>query len=187
MNTTSAQLQYMEQRKTPAVAILLSLIISGAGQIYNGEAGKGIAMIIGYILCWAASSLIFPILLLIVLWIYGMVDANTKAKEFNDSLKLRLDNEEASARDAEEKQEHIKATTISSGEFVGQIEKYFRLFQSSLLSEAEFEAKKKEIITVLMAKKLAEAPEDFLTAVIPLIQKKALTEQEIAQVKAAVL
>ncbi len=187
MNVTSSQIQYMEQRKTPAVAILLSFIISGAGQIYNGEVGKGVGMIIAYIFCWAASALVFPILILIALWIWGMVDANTKAKEFNDALKRNLDNEDASSREATAQQEHIKATTITSQEFVSQIDKYFKLFQSSLLSETEFTAKKKEIITILTAKKLSEAPEDFLTAVIPLIQKKALTEQEISQVKAAVL
>lgn len=187
MNATSAQIQYMEQRKTPAIAILLSFIISGAGQIYNGEVGKGIGMIIAYIFCWAASALAFPVLILIVLWIYGMVDANTKAKEFNDDLKQQLDNEDATAREAIEQQERLRATTISSQEFVGQVEKYFKLFQNSLLSETEFDAKKKEIITVLTAKKLSEAPEDFLTGMIPLIQKKALTEQEIAQVKAVVL
>lgn len=186
MNVTSAQMQYMEQRKTPAVAILLSFIISGAGQIYNGEAGKGVGMIIAYIFCWAASALVFPILILIALWIWGMVDANTKAKEFNDALKQRMDNEEASTRETVAQQAQFKATTISSQEFVTQIDKYFRLFKSSLLSETEFEAKKKEAITILTAKKLLEAPEDFLTAVIPLIQKKALSEHEIAQVKAAV-
>lgn len=187
MNATTGQMQFMEQRKTPAVAILLSFIVSGAGQIYNGEVGKGIGMIVAYIICWAASALVLPIFILIALWIWGMVDANTKAKEFNDALKLRLENEDASQREAVEQQERIKATIITSHEFVTQIEKFFKLCQSGLLSEAEFEAKKKEVITILTAKKLSEAPEDFLTSIIPLIQKKALNEQEIAQVKAAVL
>ncbi len=187
MNVTSSQVQYMEQRKTPAVALLLSFLITGAGQIYNGEVGKGIGLIIFYIICMAASALILPIIILIPLWIWGMVDANTKAKEFNDTLKRSLDNDDAASREATAQQERVKATIITSQEFVSQIDKYFKLFQSSLLSETEFTVKKKEIITILTAKKLSEAPEDFLTAVIPLIQKKALTEQEIAQVKAAVL
>jgi TM2 domain-containing membrane protein YozV len=187
MSATSAQMQYMEQRKTPAVAILLSFIISGAGQIYNGEVGKGIGMIIAYIFCFAASALILPVFILIALWIWGMIDANTKAKEFNDALKQRLDNEDATSRETAEQQLRIKATTITSQEFVTQVDKYFKLFQSSLLSDTEFEAKKNEFIINLNTKKLVEAPEDFLTAVIPLIQKKALTEKEIAQIKAAVI
>jgi len=180
-------MQYMEQRKTPAIAILLSFVISGAGQIYNGEIGKGIAMVVAYFVCWAASALILPILFLIALWIWGMIDANTKANEINDALKQRLNSEEISTQEAIEQKQRTKAMTITSQDFVTQIEKYFELFQNTLLSEAEFESKKRETITLLTTKKITEAPEDFLTAVIPLIQKKALTEQEIAQVKAAVL
>lgn len=173
----------MEQRKTPVIAILLSLIISGAGQIYNGEIGKGITMIVACIFCWAASPLVFPIFILIALWIWGMVDANTKAKEFNEALKIRLNSEDLSQREAAEQQ----AMTVTSQEFVTQIEKFFKLFQNGLLSEAEFEAKKKEAITILSVKKLRETPEDFLTSIIPLIQKKILTEHEITQIKGAVL
>lgn len=187
MNATSAEIKYFEQRKTPAVALLLSLIISGAGQIYNGEVNKGIGMIVAYILCVAGSGLVFPLVILVALWIWGMIDANTVAKEFNENLKKRLDNEVHSLQEAEVQQERIKATIITSQEFVTQIDKYVRLFQSSLLSEPEFEAKKKEMIMTLTAKKLSEAPEDFLTAIIPLIQKKIFTEPEITQIKAAVL
>lgn len=187
MNASSAEIRYLEQRKTPAVAILLSFIISGAGQIYNGETGKGIGMIVASIVCIAASALIFPIIILIGLWIWGMVDANGGAQSFNDSLKKQIDNEAVSLRASEAQQEHVKATIITSQEFVAQVEKYAKLFQSSLLSEVEFEVKKKEMIMILTAKKLAEASEDFLTAIIPLIQKKVFTDQEITQIKAAVL
>ena len=183
MNITSAQLQFMEQRKTPAVAILLSFIVSGTGQIYNGEVSKGIAMIVAYIFCWAASALVLPIFILIALWIWGMVDANAKAKEFNEALKIRLDSEDLSRRVAAEQQ----AIIITAQEFVTQVEKCFKLFQNGLLSADEFEAKKKEAITLLTVKKLRETPEDFLTAIIPLIQKIALTEHEITQIKAAVI
>jgi len=183
MNASSNQLRYMEQRKTPAVAVLLSLIISGAGQIYNGEVGKGIGMIVAYIICWATSVLVFPVLILIGLWVWGMIDANTKANEFNDALQKSMEDEETLSRETAE----TKASTITSQEFVTQVDKSFKLFQNSLLSQAEFDAKKKEIIAILTGKKLSEAPEDFLTAVIPLIQKKALTDQEIAQIKAVVL
>jgi len=183
----STQMRYFEQRKTPAVAILLSFIIPGAGQIYNGEAGKGIGMIIAYIICWAASALVLPIFILIGLWIWGMIDANTVAKNFNSALMKRIDDEDTSSQKIAEQQAEIKATTISSNEFVTLIEKNFKLFQNKLLSDTEFESKKKEAISLLTTKKIVEAPEDFLTAVIPLIQKNALTEQEITQIKAIVL
>ena len=175
MNSTSAEMQYYEQRKAPA--LLLSFIINGAGQIYNGEVGKGVGMIIAYLLCVAASGLVFPTVILIGLWIWGMVEANTVAKEFNDALRKRLDNEAASLWETEAQQQHVKATMITAQEFVAQIDKYAKLFQSSLLSQAEFEGKKKEM--TLTAKKLAEAPGDFLTAIIPLIQKKLLQSRKL--------
>ena len=50
----------------------------------------------------------------------------------------------------------------------------------------EFEEKKTEALNMLVTKKITEAPEDFLTAIIPLIQKKALAQQEILQIKTAV-
>lgn len=177
MNSTSAEMQYYKQRIAPAGALLLSVIISGASQIYNGEVGKGVGMIIAYLLCVAASGLVFPTVILIGLWIWCMVDANTVAKEFNDALRKRLDNETVSLRETAAQQQHVKATMITAQEFVAQIDKYAKLFQSSLLSQAEFEGKKKEM--TLTAKNLAEALGDLLTAIIPLIQKKLLQSRNL--------
>lgn len=41
-----------EVDKSPGVALLLSLLIVGAGQVYNGDVGKGILMFIGCVLLW---------------------------------------------------------------------------------------------------------------------------------------
>ena len=57
------------QERSPALAAILSFIIGGMGQIYNGQVGKGIL-----ILC--TSWLIIP-------WIYGIVDAYKTAKKIN--------------------------------------------------------------------------------------------------------
>lgn len=180
-------MQFVEQRKNPTVAVLLSFLISGGGQIYNGEVGKGVGMIAAYIFCLAASALVLPILIAVVLWVWGMIDADKRAKEFNEELKNRLYKEELSEKEAAEQQERIRSTMVGSKEFVAQVEKCFKLFQNGLLSETEFEAKKKEAIVSLAVKTLCEEPEDFLTAIIPLLQKKALTDREIDQIKAAVL
>ena len=86
MQSESTQIQYMSQQKSPDTAILLSFFICGAGQIYNGEVGKGIGMIIASIFLLAGSALILPLFFLIPLWIWGMVDANKKANAFNEVL-----------------------------------------------------------------------------------------------------
>jgi len=52
--------------RNPTIAALLSFLIGGAGQIYNGQIGKGI--------------LIFLTAWLIIPWIYGIFDAYNTAK-----------------------------------------------------------------------------------------------------------
>ena len=72
--------------KNPAVATVLSFLITGLGQIYNGEIGKGII----FIILWAISiMLMFVIIGFIttpIIWIYGMVDANKSAKKINEKI-----------------------------------------------------------------------------------------------------
>lgn len=55
--------------RNPVIAALLSFIIAGAGQIYNGQIGKGV--------------LIFLTAWLVIPWIYGIFDAYNTAKRIN--------------------------------------------------------------------------------------------------------
>jgi hypothetical protein len=57
------------QQKSPGLASILSAIIGGAGQIYNGQIGKGL-------LIFFTSWLILP-------WIYGIYDAYKVAEKIN--------------------------------------------------------------------------------------------------------
>lgn len=54
--------------KSPGVALLLSFLFVGLGQIYNGEVGKGILMFIGCVLLWL-------VLLGWIINIWSMIDA----------------------------------------------------------------------------------------------------------------
>jgi TM2 domain-containing membrane protein YozV len=178
MEMNSLEMEYMEQHKNPAVAAVLSFFISGAGQIYNGDVGKGVAMIVGCILCWLGSALVIPLFLLPVIWICGMIEAHSRATEINASLKKKIETKSAEA---------INLQTVTSSEFVTRIQKASKLRENALLTEDEFENKKKDAISNLLDKKLAGSPEDFLTAIIPLVREKILTEEEIAKIKAAIL
>ena len=60
--------------KSPGLALFLSLMIVGLGQIYNGDVFKGILMFIGCIMLWAA-------MLGWIVNIWSMVDAYIQAKE----------------------------------------------------------------------------------------------------------
>lgn len=69
--------------KSPGIALLLSLLICGVGQMYNGQVGKGILMLVGFVLLWA-------VLLGWVVWIWSMVDAYSTAKEMNLRYQQRI-------------------------------------------------------------------------------------------------
>lgn len=56
--------------RNPALAAILSFIVAGLGQVYNGQIGKGI--------------LIFFTAWLIIPWIYGIFDAYSVAKKINE-------------------------------------------------------------------------------------------------------
>lgn len=74
-------------KKSEALALTLSLLIPGLGQIYNGQTTKGIIMLVAAILVAIVGVLlIIPLIVYVVLWIYGMYDAYTTAKEYNKYL-----------------------------------------------------------------------------------------------------
>lgn len=58
-----------QQIKNPGIAMLLSIVIPGGGQFYNGHAGKGVLILFT---CW-----------LIIPWIYGIFDAYACANRIN--------------------------------------------------------------------------------------------------------
>jgi TM2 domain-containing membrane protein YozV len=62
--------------KSPGVALLLSFLICGAGQMYCGRVGKGILMLLGCIALWV-------IVMGWTIWIWSMIDAYTTAKNMN--------------------------------------------------------------------------------------------------------
>jgi TM2 domain-containing membrane protein YozV len=65
--------------KNPVLAAILSLIISGVGQIYNGQWKKGILILVVTIIV----ALLFGLLSLIVV-VYAMYDAYTTAQKINN-------------------------------------------------------------------------------------------------------
>ncbi len=58
-----------KQLKNPVIAVFLSSVFPGAGQIYNGQVGKGVVI---FLVSW----LVLP-------WIYGVIDAWMTAQKIN--------------------------------------------------------------------------------------------------------
>lgn len=60
------------QKKSPILAAVLSFMIGGLGQVYNGQAGKGL-------LIFFTSWLIIP-------WLYGIIDGYKTANKINEGI-----------------------------------------------------------------------------------------------------
>lgn len=58
------------QKKSPVLAAVLSFLLGGLGQVYNGQPGKGL-------LIFFTSWLIIP-------WIYGIINAYKTANKINE-------------------------------------------------------------------------------------------------------
>jgi len=69
--------------KSPGIALLLSILIPGVGQMYNGQVGKGILMLIGCVLLWI-------VLLGWIIWLWSAIDAYQTAKAMNMRFHRRL-------------------------------------------------------------------------------------------------
>lgn len=69
--------------RSPGVALLLSFLICGAGQMYCGRVGKGVLMLIGCIALWV-------VFLGWTVWIWSMIDAYAIAKDMNLRYLRRL-------------------------------------------------------------------------------------------------
>jgi len=77
----------MVNKKNEALALILSLIIPGLGEIYVGKTTKGILLILVDILVAALGLLFFfPFIVSLVIWIYAMYDSFTLAKYYNGYL-----------------------------------------------------------------------------------------------------
>lgn len=67
-------------QRSPLLAAILSAFLSGLGQIYNGQFGKGIAYLLIYVLCIASMMIIIGFLLTPIWWVVGVIDAYASAK-----------------------------------------------------------------------------------------------------------
>lgn len=79
----SAQVVIVRAEKSAFLALILSFLLPGLGQIYNGEIGKGIAFILAYGCSFVLMAILIGFLLAPVIWIWSMVDAFKKSEELN--------------------------------------------------------------------------------------------------------
>lgn len=72
-----------QERKSTGIAAVLSFLYVGLGQIYNGQIGKGIGMMVLGVVFIILVIFLIGIPLYIILWILGIYDAHNVAKQIN--------------------------------------------------------------------------------------------------------
>ncbi len=72
------------KKRSEITALLLSLFVTGLGHIYIGKTDRGIALLLAQIL-FAMFSIVylFPFIVCVILWFYGMYDSYSLAKKYN--------------------------------------------------------------------------------------------------------
>jgi TM2 domain-containing membrane protein YozV len=70
--------------RSPLIAAVLSLIVAGLGQIYNGQIGKGTIFIVIQLINGALTAVLIGWLLLPLVGLWAMIDAYTTAKRNNE-------------------------------------------------------------------------------------------------------
>lgn len=71
------------QDKNPGLAAVLSFLIPGLGQVYNGQIWQGISLLVIYIFCFMLITLGIGLFLVPIVWICGIVDAYYQANKIN--------------------------------------------------------------------------------------------------------
>jgi TM2 domain-containing membrane protein YozV len=70
-------------RKEPLLALILSFLLPGLGQIYNGDTNNGMMLIVGTVASWLMTSVCIGFFLFVGIWAYAMYDAYTRAEKIN--------------------------------------------------------------------------------------------------------
>lgn len=73
----------MVEHKSSGLAAILSFLIPGLGQIYNGEIMKGVLFIVLALVFAVLIFFLIGIPLYFILWIYGIYDAYQGAERHN--------------------------------------------------------------------------------------------------------
>lgn len=71
------------KEKDPGVAALLSVFVTGLGQIYNEQIGKGILFMIVQTLSVLSIAILIGFITTPILWIWSIWDAKVTAEAIN--------------------------------------------------------------------------------------------------------
>jgi TM2 domain-containing membrane protein YozV len=86
MNTAAAIATLAINQKSAGIAIVLSLLFTGAGQWYVGRVGRGFAFLGAAFVSGLLCLVVIGFILLPIVYIWAAIDANKLANEHNAAL-----------------------------------------------------------------------------------------------------
>lgn len=69
--------------KSPALSLLVSFFVPGVGSMINGDVGKGVGILLLYLIGLPLCLILIGVPMVLGAWIWGMVDAYTGAQAWN--------------------------------------------------------------------------------------------------------
>jgi len=75
--------EFLKTDKNPGTAAILSFLLMGLGQAYNGETAKAIVFLVLYALSIFLTVFLIGFVTIPILWIWSMVDAYRSSQKRN--------------------------------------------------------------------------------------------------------
>jgi len=69
--------------KNPALGVILSFFIPGVGSMVNGDATRGVIILVVYMVGWILAFFLIGIPILFGAWVWGLVDGYLSAQRWN--------------------------------------------------------------------------------------------------------
>jgi TM2 domain-containing membrane protein YozV len=69
--------------RSPALGLIVSIFIPGVGSMMAGQTGKGVGILIGYLVGWLLTLVIIGFVVMPAFWIWGLVAAYMDAVAWN--------------------------------------------------------------------------------------------------------
>lgn len=78
----------VKKNKRPKLALFLSFIFPGFGQLYEGQYIKALSLIVASVISSLLMIIYIGIFLYLIVWVYGMYDAYYTAKKINNGEEI---------------------------------------------------------------------------------------------------
>jgi len=161
------------------IALLLNLVLPGAGHLYAGQNQVGVILLIINIVSWALVVTGIGVIGVLGSWIYGLATTDRVVKAFNVKVG---ESQEIIEQQTKEEQDRLK-NVVSSQAVAESFMKAHKLRSLDIITEPEFVARKAAIIGALRFKTIDGDPDDILLALAPMKQAGAISVDEVSALK----